>query len=355
MTEALIDHARLGTSIGELLHVNIDIKHRGKDCNIKEIVKPSRVARIRIGQNVQAFVKVTVPRLKPSSHIGTETPQQQKPGAVLDDLMQMLGESETKMFTVEISYKHSLLPDKTWLTSQVSCSMHRSNNLSIWSLPHQGKGHRGRQDANKINYGKAMFIAQNWPPEAAIRRMQCKFKADLLVTGHECGIHYIMEELMFQQRLKDRVSVLGGLQVSRDASPADEHGSSRAMNLHISDTSRQKQHMMTRHGSDGRAHEPHGPQQEPDKAREIWRHMRRDSRSISLLSNNSVTTREGLHSCGSLDGLEAADDHLREIRRQALLNKRSVGVDTLREMWLDGTMGRVPAASGAGPEDENWL
>lgn len=50
----------------------------------------------------------------------------------------------------------------------------------------------------------------------------------------------------------------------------------------------------------------------------------------------------------TLEQLEAGDGAVRELRRQALANKRSVGAETLRAWRWDGKNGRRREGGGAG-------
>ena len=64
--------------------------------------------------------------------------------------------------------------------------------------------------------------------------------------------------------------------------------------------------------------ENHDSLESQDSARQLWRHIRRTSLSAKHLEE--MTSNQ----------LEADDEQSRELRRRALMNKRSIGAETLR-------------------------
>ena len=78
------------------------------------------------------------------------------------------------------------------------------------------------------------------------------------------------------------------------------------------------------------------PEELTDQATQIWRHMRKDSKVRQKSANSSNE---------SIIRLELSDERIRELRKRAIQNKRSVGADSLRSLALVGpaTFGGVNA------------
>ena len=89
----------------------------------------------------------------------------------------------------------------------------------------------------------------------------------------------------------------------------------------------------------------HSPPPSPDAARAIWHHMRRDSKPVTEALN-----------IASSDGSEAEDKALVAMKQKALMNKRSVGAETLRD-WHNDTRPRKEDSCPSRRRDSSapWL
>jgi len=387
-----------GLRIGELSRVKIAIKANREDCPIKEIIQYPRLPTIKAGQCITTFVKLAVPALAPREKRDQDEGTEESPAELFERLYEMLGETQIQLFTLDVSYAHSFFPKPIRLVMSTAVFIRRSDRLSTWTR----RPAVDRENEYAVEYAKALFVARNWQPEAALKRLRRKFRAGWLEEGHASGLWQIREELEFQMqaekemqirmiteehgtegdgptqesgieaphqtftgtvrgpmsgsedggtRVDDEVTrqssgtlesakVTKGLTISRRPSPT----SGDANTFTNATVTSAKDHPIGQsheHGQD--QDQESGRGQEQDKARQIWRHMRRTSRSNStslLLDMRGRAATAVTASSESLDRLEMADEGLRELRREALRNKRSVGADTLREFrWEEGAQG----------------
>lgn len=333
----MLAQARVGACVGKLSHLRIDVTH-GKDCNIKEIVRPLRSSKLRPGQCMTTFVRITVPRLESNDKEG-----EGRSAELLQQLLHILGERETEMFTAEVSYKHSLFSRDTRLFAKHPSRIRRPNKGSTWT-----RQPTITSDTYAVEHGKALFIANSWSPDAAIERLRRKFRSVLFEPDHGSGLHRIIKELEFQRSVLTTPETQGAQHTFRQSHQRSNHP---IATLHFPDTDVSMQSGSTCKEVDldtstsslmtgsSDAGAPSDTPAKQDEARRIWRYMRRDSRSASLLGSTGVGTRqrESNESLDLVNQLEKADVKLREIRRQALQNKRSVGADTLRDFQWEGS------------------
>lgn len=344
----MLGQARTSMRLGELSHVKVAV-NGGDQCRIKDVLAPTRSMTLKAGQRTTIFVKVAVPHVPQHDMQESEAFEE-----AYNDLSRLLGACATELFTAEVSYRHSLLPKDTTLTISQTCRVQRSNPQSVW-----GDYAASPSVSHVVKHGKAIFIARNYPPDAALKLLQRKFEVSCREPGHPSGIHEIQQELEFQRNIQKSSQNRPITSEHNDAVPLPNAGRRCTFHVHDTDAS---QTFDTASQPDKREFPPaasfvveplsmHARAESAlveedlpsgrDAARQIWRHMRQNSRSTSLYSMG-----ERRASNESLQRLEAADERLREIRRQALQNKRSVGADTLRDFQWDGlssgTGGSVP-------------
>lgn len=353
MIARMVRQVRTSMRLGELSHVKVAV-NGGEQCRIKDVLAPTRSMTLKAGQRTTIFVKVTVPPVPPHE---TQLSEEAFDEAY-NDLSQLLGLSATKLFTAEVSYRHSLLPANTTLTISQTCRVQRSNPQSIW-----GDYVGNPSVSNAVKHGKAVFIARHYPPDVALKLLQRKCEASCREPGHPSGIHEIQKELEYQRDMQLSYQKQDTANEQQKTVPMRDAG--RRLTFHIYDTdacqafyalpqltesdtppitpSSTIKPLYTHARTESAMGEDFPPDR--DAARQIWRHMRHNSRSTSLYSMD-----ERRPSNESLQRLEAADERLREIRRQALQNKRSVGADTLRDFQWGGMSG-----GGAGERSAPWL
>lgn len=335
----IIDQARIRPLTQELSDVQMKIKGR-REYNVKELIKPPPLARMRAGQQLTAFIKVA---LVPTQN---QSPGKEEESDVLyEQLMQMLGEAETELLVIEVSFKHSLFPSQTRLTTKMSHYIRRVDKLSGWTGPSITC-----QNEYEIEHNKALFVARTWPPDAALKRLQRKFKSEYFAPDHKSRLYLIREELEFQNTRhelhKARVESPAMQQTAHTGKDAGNQQLPRdkRATLHVPDSTGQAHAEARSTPTSAAPNDTLATPQTRDAARQIWQHMRRDSRSASLPTSDLQL--QARVSNESLDRLEAEDATLREIRRQALQNKRSVGADTLRDFQSEGVGGGVGMGIG---------
>ena len=343
----MIDHARVGACMGELSRVKIDVDCRD-DCHVKDFIVNPQLIKLRPGQHVTSLVKIVVPPIPKKDSEDSVTSDE-----LYEQICQMLGESMTELFTTKVVYQHSLFSKGTHLTTQNTCSLRRSDKRSPWSRPTSSPSSQ-----HKVDYGRAVFVARNWPPHIALEHLHRKFGSAYFEPGHASCIHQIREELEFQvdvgqswERLKTQQRPPQEVSFGdrQQYQPANQTPSSLHISTSETDTATDTQTVTVSQLTTAEESVSPPPETtavddlkplEQDAARKIWQSMRRNSRTVSSILAVDGHDPHSLHmSTGpeiSLEQLEAEDKQLREIRREALRNKRSVGADTLRDFRWEG-------------------
>ncbi|TKA80736.1 hypothetical protein B0A49_01153 [Cryomyces minteri] len=314
------------------------------------------------------------------------------------ELEEILGATMTDLLTVQVCYRSSLLPQNSKVTVEDTCRINRSNSSSAWSLSPAFEDDLSDGRRPGIHNSSAYFLTTQHEPQQALKALEDTFDAakskprhpampaSSLFLGDAAYLDLLESELewrvkMAQMRKLPRKADERVLSVGVESSPClgrfsfENRGSlildalkaltpdrltpdSPATVIHTSASSSNSnesfkkaapQPSTSSSSSSTSVSAPPPPpppplrtaahDSSPDAARKIWQHMRQSSRS---------KRRQAQGSTDSLSKLEA-DDQLREIRRTALLNKRSVGADTLRSFAVAG------AGAGGWREVAPWL
>lgn len=335
----LISHARTHTEPGRISDVSIDIRP-SVGCLISKKFGPRSYSNLQPGQVVCMVLKVDVPVWHVPWKTGKALNGQMKIDNLFAELEGMLGDAQSELFTVAVDYRHSIFPHDTLLTTQQTCRVARSNpslKRSLSAVP-QSKSF-STTPACEV-YNQLVFcISSVLPPDnalAAFRLMFSKLQYDSELT---VSLRLAKNELEYQTNTINKFKI---------SIPPDANDIRIATsNLHMENEPPIRQThtnpSIPRSSSLGSSvtviHHEIDTDMGKDTARTIWQVMRRDSKSKKALMNKSVD---------SLDRTEFSNDQFTHIRRQALLNKRSIGADTLRSLSL-----------GAGPRGEGghapWL
>lgn len=336
------------------------------------------------GESCLLFMKLHVPRIRPSRSTCVEDIDQD---SLFEELQSIVGTLEQDILHVETRYKHSLLPESNTLTCREACNIRRPKADSRWSICSTGDEQRSRPN---VHERLAKYIVSHCPPEQALdlihhhlgKTASAKHPIDTLCNA-------LHEELQAQRssssdRTADKPSILisdtslegeGSITSptpsehfsTAPCSPSTETGQtaptsirSRASLLSATATpakvpaarkssapapsSSTYTHPLTSTAAKSTSALPSNPQQQPepstpisnpeappagpDDARALWKHIRQSS--LSALQQLVEAAPE------TLEQLEAGDGAVRELRRQALANKRSVGAETLRAWRWDG-------------------
>lgn len=212
------------------------------------------------------------------------------------EIESMLGDSTTEVFAVKIKYCHPGFPSDTSMILRKVCAMQSSNARENVDLARSSANKALVEQGESIPTPAAGLTAVGTPPA------DCQ-RGGVHIHSRDPG----QSPLRYPGHGTVLVPALSGLLVHRP-DPAREKTS--------------------------------------DAARQIWRHMRRDSKTISSVPDVEAVTDGQLQSRRDTGVVVSA------MRKVALANKRSVDEETLRE-WEDNlflTMQTKNASSQSMPE-----
>jgi hypothetical protein len=350
--ETLIQSAREESDSQGLSHVRVSVNST-EPCRVEKLLTPPRKATLYPGQCTTLFAKVRVPSIDTRRSVDPASLE-----GLLNELHETLGTVRSELFKADVRYRHSLLPRNTELRTERACELIRTNRASQWGMS------RGEEvkDGVEVEIEKAKFAARNYPPDVASKILHKKFGKFWSGSDGSSVLRRLREELEFQQEASTEVS-----NVAQSSTTATQHRdpeSTRRSTLHFADTEALQVYNtapstpiheegstnidLPNNGNDS----DHGQNPDSvmiqDEARRIWRHMRRNSRATSGVSNlsdasNHAVSRtrqdeQQLQRRGSqesiVDRMAAADTRINEIRLKAIHNKRSVGAETLRDFSM---------------------
>lgn len=344
--QRLVQSAREGSRIEELSHVKVSINST-HPCRVEKLLTPPRKSTLRPGQCTTLFAKVKIPSI--NSQRIREDPES------LDDLYselyRTLGCFNSELFRADVRYRHSHLPCNTELKTEQACELLRPNSSSQWSTALV----QGENNGMKIELEKARFAARNYPSDVAIKILQRKFGDLWYGNNGTASLHRLREELEFQRKAVSEGSNEHAQNMTCQTLSPQASTGDRQLTLHIADTEAVQipntgpttpplaQESNNLGYTDGIKSQDSPVEQ--DEARRIWRHMRRNSRTTPGQSSTpeaidcvGLGSQQQQYQRGSqesvMDRMAAADTRLREIRLQAIQNKRSVGAETLRDFGL---------------------
>lgn len=321
-------------------------------------------------------MKLFVPRIRPSNstHAGQEIDQD----SLFAELQSIVGTLEQDVLHVETRYKHSLVPEINTLTCRVACKLRRPKTESRWSIYSTSDGQAAEAG---VHERLARYIISQCPPQQALdlirhhmgRDASARHPIDHLCTMLETQLH--QEQPSSFETATDKPSILiSDTSLEPDSnitSPTPSDRFSTAPCSPSSDTVPTAQTSTQSCGFLLSATPAKVPKRKPsatipvarplistakvttavsnshleasppdsgngtDDARALWKHIRQSSLSTlqQLIESKPETIAE----------LEATDDVVKELRRKALANKRSVGAETLRAWRWDEerSQGRV--------------
>ena len=267
--------ARLYNGLGQLRNVTVQVQPRS-GCKIETKYGPVATSSLEAGQTLSMLMQLRVPRATPLDNSWHERKARYDGLAntiatsddIIVDLQEFLGDVTTELFAVKVRYQHSLFPANNRISIRETCRVRRSVAASDWSLP----------------------IATSMS-SITIRDNQVPLQNES--HGHE----------------KQTLGIPNG---------------NATENCH----SKRRQKSCSMDSVRLSSESPIDPQigHSPDKARKIWQHMRKESRSGRGQDSSS---------CESLAMLASDDSELCHIKKTAIKNKRSLGASTLRGFRQD--------------------
>jgi hypothetical protein len=308
-------------------------------------------------------MKLFVPRIRPSNstRAGEDIDQQ----SLFAELQSIVGTLEQDVLHVEIRYKHSLVPETNTLTCRVACKLRRPKTDSRWSICSTSDG-----QATNVHERLAKYIISQCPPQQALDLIHYHL-------GHAASAEHPIDQLCAALETQLREQTAASFEAAADkpsilisdtslepdsslASPTPSDHFSTAPCSPLSNTLTTTQtsvksstslltatpakrkptpaippahplisaaKVTTAVSNSHSEASPADPGSGSDDARALWKHIRQASLSTlqQLVESQPETLAE----------LEANDDVVKELRRKALANKRSVGAETLRAWRWD--------------------
>ena len=335
----MIAHARTHIDPGRISDVSIDVRP-SDGCRIGQILGQRSYSNLHQGQDVFIVVEVHIPVWHVPWETGEFLHGQMKIDNLFAELEGMLGDAHSELFTVAVDYRHSIFPHNTLITTQLTCRVAQSNPSLNRTLSSAFRPMSSSETpASKVYKQLIYCICSILAPENALATIGQIFSKLQDDSELAVSLRLVEKELEYQTCTIDKFNI------------------DIPMDTQESCTTRWIRHMESEHPIRETYIEPSMPRSTSlgssatvihheensdtckDTARTIWQIMRRNSKTKKAPLNRSVE---------SLDRTEFSDDRHAQIRRQALMNKRSIGADTLRSLSL-----------GAGPRGQGghapWL
>ena len=334
-------------------------------CQLREVIGQKSVRNLAIGQQCSLFIKLRVPRIRMRD--STTDPDQD---SLFTELESIIGTLKTEVLHVEARYRHSMLRTDNVVTVRHACKIKRPKAESRWSVA----AHSDEcESPAEVHAMLARYLESHYSPGKALELLeQYLYPAGLA----QSGVREIYEALKVEAQ-HDNTHTLNSskpsviitdidLNTVDSAAPPSQHFSTAPNTPTRLEESQSQPFITTTEANTLEAKLPmqptvvklapplltapktttavsteilsstrinvaylNEPSESQDSARQLWRHIRRTSLSAKQLQE---MTAEPLHQ------VEADDEHLRELRRRALANKRSIGAETLRAWKWEESM-----------------
>lgn len=312
-------------------------------------------------------MKLFVPRIRPTNSTHTDGEIDQE--TLFAELQSIVGTLEQDVLHVETRYKHSLIPESNTLTCRVACKLRRPKIDSRWSIC---SANDGQSNVSDVHERLAKYIVSQCSPEQALDLIRYHLgpvasaepTIDRICVGLETQLRE-QRSASFETAVDKPSILISDTSLEQDSgiasptpsdkfstapcSPTSDTVPSRGSLLSATPAKSSKRKTSTTvasthplisaakvttavSGPYTDASSPTDPVNGSDDARALWKHIRQSSLSTlqQLIESKPETIAQ----------LEANDDVVKELRRKALANKRSVGAETLRAWRWDETRGR---------------
>lgn len=201
--------ARKGLLHGAVSNLVLDIKP-GPNCTIEGIIGTRKIPNLQRGENIVVLVRLKV-GLPPAAGY-TLTARRQQDGsspaysADLDkEIDKLLGTTPVTVLTVQLKYKHSLLPSNTQCTSLTECRMKRRLCTPEWRDVTLGAvTQRYSKPQVEVQKRFAFHIATHHAPRQAMMVLIEDFGDRGSRSACPEYIKLLIEELKYQARTTER-------------------------------------------------------------------------------------------------------------------------------------------------------
>ncbi|TKA34339.1 hypothetical protein B0A50_00320 [Salinomyces thailandicus] len=378
---AATDHS---TIIGAITSLRLCFKP-AEGCHITDLVGQKTAKNLNVDQSCVLFIKLRVPVLKSRAIYEPDADN----ALLFDELESIVGTLETDLLNVEARYRHSLLTPDNVINVRHTAKLRRPKIESRWSLLTSPED---LSISDEVHTKLAIHLADHYPPERALGLIDRCLSVERLASEavrqiRQCVLDDLHKHKHHPAESADKPSVvvtdidtldseLGSgtrfemLPTASDvpldlppskhrAVPMPEALATPPTEVKRRSTSLSALTTLQPHAYTHRTATPKvlsatclpslsetpQPLQQPcqspcqpqpqDSARKLWRHIRHSSLSTQQAADLAASP---------VHHLEANDTQLRELRRQALANKRSVGAETLRDWkWEERKVQRAEA------------
>ena len=331
-------------------------------CQIRELVGQKTLKNLRLGQRCSLFIKLRVPKIRVRD--STIDPDQE---SLFIELESIVGTLKTEVLHLEARYRHTLLPSDNIVSVRHVCKIKRPKMESRWSII----GHsEPNERSTEVYMMLARYLASRYLSEEASKLLAQYIGSEAAEQTQVRQVFESQENDMQNDEVDCSASAKPSVVVtdidldSSESNPPPsesfstapstpletnepsrtspmarniDHGArfspsslvpSKKLALPIVTASKTTTSLSTNYISSTASMTPDttGSSEPHDSARTLWRHIRRTSLSAKQLEDMTPEP---------LQYLEASDESLKELRRKAIANKRSVGAETLKAWKWD--------------------
>lgn len=258
--------------------------------------------------------------------------------SAIEDLELLLGDIDQELFRLDIQYRHPLIPSNHALLFHTSCTIRRSNSASVWSIGSTESEQQSIARRSCVYNALVSEIACLQPPDKALQTLDAILDTGSIPNASVEHLALVKEELSlrkahldssprstpsdFSNRFAgrwDESPNLGRFSFEK-RSPKPFQSPSGVPNTRspsISDSPKTVIHDLERRKEKSPAVRC---STDEGQARQIWRNIRRNSKTLNQLENSQPAK---------------VGDEVKVLKEVAIMNKRSIGADTLRSLAMD--------------------
>lgn len=321
-------------------------------CQVVDIIGQKTAKNLHNGQSCALFIKVHVPAIKQRAAYDSDEDN----GALFNELESILGTLNADLINVEARYRHSLLPHDNVIHVRQTAKIRRPRIASRWSILTTPDD---MSISDEVHTKLAIHLADNYPPEKALKLIDRCIRVEATASQAVRQVRQTVLDDVNRQHAADGTDkpsvVITDVDMMDTGMPTAlekfASTSSRALSQGYADSERFKNPPLpsdVRRRSTSLSAIPTTVQESrslaakitsatnlstlpetQDDARKVWHHIRHSS--LSAKQAEELATQP-------VQQLEANDEQLKELRRRALANKRSVGAETLKDWKWSETM-----------------
>lgn len=337
--QGFVRDVRFASACGKITDLQIGILPNSC-CEILDVQGQVHHHELRTGYKPNVLVRVKV--------LSSSTNSPRSSTSSLDDVISglenLLGESQTELFTVNCVYHHSFFSSDCKVSTQATCSVRRVDTDARWAMTATPNNATDTLDARQRIHSQLIFAAAtSFPPVQAIAAVNdylATLKGDCACPAYLCAVR---TELTRQASLDPQPNTRNTSPTPQYSLPAKrkftELVSPRSLSGPAVLTSTSNRALLAVATPVTAPGEPIAPSPSSDPAREIWRTIRRAQHHPRQPRRQAPPASNG-HAAAAITGMvrptasNAADDRLARIREQAVRNKRSISADTILSLAL---------------------